>query len=185
MNPILVVYGTTEGHTRKIASFIANALEALGREVDVLDSAAPAAAQVQPVYAAAIVCGSVHQSKYQAALAHYVRSNAAWLAAVPSAFVSVSLTAALDDPASRAELDRIAGEFCAATGWTPGITQHVAGALMYTRYDYFKRLVMKMIARQQGGDVDTSRDFEYTDWNALQRFVDAFVAAVPAARGGR
>lgn len=185
MKPILVVYGTTEGHTRKVASFIANALEAKGREVDVIDGASPAAAQIQPVYAAAIVCGSLHQSKYQTALAHFVRSNAGWLGALPTAFVSVSLTAVLDDPASRAELDRLAAAFCAETGWTPGITEHVAGALLYTRYDYFKRLVMKMIARQQGGDTDTSRDFEYTDWNALQRFVDRFVAAVPAAQSGR
>jgi menaquinone-dependent protoporphyrinogen oxidase len=151
----------------------------------VIDSASAAAAQVQPIYAAAIVCGSMHQSKYQASLAHFVRSNAAWLTALPAAFVSVSLTAVLTDAESRAELNRIADEFFAETGWTPGVVQQVPGALLYTRYDYFKRFAMRLIAKQQGGDTDTSRDFEYTDWNALKRFVDEFQAAVPAAQGGR
>ena len=34
-----------------------------------------------------------------------------------------------------------------------------------------------------GGDVDTSRDYEYTDWEALRRFAAAIVCQVnPEAR---
>jgi hypothetical protein len=36
---------------------------------------------------------------------------------------------------------------------------------------------MKLIAKQQGGDTDTSHDHEYTDWDDLTRFVEEFVAA--------
>jgi menaquinone-dependent protoporphyrinogen oxidase len=31
---------------------------------------------------------------------------------------------------------------------------------------------MKRIARASGGSTDTSRDHEYTDWEALDRLVD-------------
>lgn len=183
MKAVLVVYGTTEGQTRKIAEFITQALKARGVKVDLVDSAAEDAAQVQPVYAAAIVCGSLHQHKYQASLLRFLEDNRAWLAGLPAAFVAVSLSAALKDNQSRDELRAIAEAFYRETGWTPAITRHVAGALRYTQYDYFKRLIMKLIAKQQGGDTDTSHDHEYTDWDDLTRFVDEFLAAVPLREG--
>jgi menaquinone-dependent protoporphyrinogen oxidase len=41
---------------------------------------------------------------------------------------------------------------------------------------------MKRIASASGGDTDTSRDYEYTDWKDLRDFVDRFSALVtPAA----
>jgi len=184
MKSALVVYGTTEGQTRKIAEFIANALNAGGVKVELVDSADERAALVQPIYAAAIVCGSLHQHGYPASILRFVKDNKAWLAGIPAAFVAVSLTAALKDDQSRDELREIAEAFYRETGWTPGITRHVAGALRYSQYDYFKRLIMKLIARQQGGDTDTSRDHEYTDWDDLARFVDEFLAATSLRESG-
>jgi menaquinone-dependent protoporphyrinogen oxidase len=106
-----------------------------------------------------------------------VKDNASWLAGIPTAFVAVSLAAVLKDDRSRKELQELAQEFCRETGWTPAITRQVAGALRYSEYDYFKRLVMKLIAAQKGGDTDTSRDYEYTDWDDVARFVEEFLAA--------
>jgi menaquinone-dependent protoporphyrinogen oxidase len=65
---VLVVYGTTEGQSRKVAEFIADALKARGVEVELVDSAAEGATLIQPVYAAVIVCGSLHQHSHQASL---------------------------------------------------------------------------------------------------------------------
>jgi menaquinone-dependent protoporphyrinogen oxidase len=63
---VLVVYGTTEGQSRKVAEFIADAPKARG--VDLVDSSAEGATLIQPVYAAVIVCGSLHQHSHQASL---------------------------------------------------------------------------------------------------------------------
>ncbi len=184
MKTVLVVYGTTEGQTRKVAEFIENALKERGAKVDLLDSASASAALVQPFYAAAIVCGSLHQHHYQASLLRFVQDNAAWLAGIPSAFVAVSLTAVLDDTESRDELREAVEAVFRKAGWTPTITRHAAGALRYTQYDYFKRLIMKLIAKQHGGDTDTTHDHEYTDWDDLTRFVEEFLAAAPLEESG-
>jgi menaquinone-dependent protoporphyrinogen oxidase len=185
MKSILVVYGTTDGQTRKIADFLAAALRQRGKETELIDSAAEAAAQVQPVHAAAIVCASLHQHRYQASLEHFLKDNLAWLAGIPTAFVSVSLTAALKDAESREELRAAAEAFCGETHWAPRVTRHVAGALRYSQYDYFKRLLMKLIAKQRGGDTDLANDYEYTDWVDLSRFVDEFLAATASGRRER
>ena len=184
MKTVLVVYGTTEGQTRKVAEFIENTLKERGAKVDLLDSASASAALVQPFYAAAIVCGSLHQHHYQGTLLRFVQDNAAWLAGIPSAFVAVSLTAALNDTESRDELREAVETFFRKAGWTPTITRHVAGALRYSQYDYFKRLIMKLIAKQHGGDTDTTHDHEYTDWDDLTRFVEEFLAVAPLEESG-
>ena len=33
---------------------------------------------------------------------------------------------------------------------------------------------MKRIVKKAGGDTDSSRDYEYTDWNELDQFTDRF-----------
>jgi len=177
MKPILVLYGTTEGHTRKIAEFIAERLRKTGKTVHLVDSATPAAAQVLPIYAGALIGGSLHQHKHQSALAHFVKANVAWLNTIPTAFFSVSLSMAGQDIEARAEAKKLADEFLADTGLKPGMVRLIAGALMYTQYDFFKRYMMRMIAKQAGGSTDTSRDTEYTDWDDIGRLVDEYLAA--------
>jgi menaquinone-dependent protoporphyrinogen oxidase len=63
----------------------------------------------------------------------------------------------------------------------------VAGALPYTRYGWLKRQMIKRIVAKAGGDTDTTRDFEYTDWNDLRNFTGDFAALAAekhAAMGG-
>jgi menaquinone-dependent protoporphyrinogen oxidase len=57
-----------------------------------------------------------------------------------------------------------------ATGLDPDVVGLFAGALAYRRYGWFKRHLMRSIARRQGGDTDMTRDFEYTDWDAVTEF---------------
>ena len=76
------------------------------------------------------------------------------------------------------ELSNIIGRFLTGTGWRPTVTKPVAGALLYSRYNPFKRWMMKRIVQKGGGDTDTSRDYEYTDWDDLRAFADEFGSLV-------
>jgi menaquinone-dependent protoporphyrinogen oxidase len=181
MQPILVAYGTTEGQTRKVAEFIAERLRIRGHRVDLVDTATPAAEQVTPIYQAVVLGGSLHQHKHQSSLLDFAKRNQAWLAAMPCAVFSVSLSAALDDMESRIEVQRLLNELVDDCGLKPLAVRCIAGALKYTQYDYFKRLVMRMISRQAGRPTDTSQDYEYTNWDEVEAFVDEFLAAAKLA----
>lgn len=187
MQPILVAYGTTEGQSRKVAEFIAQRLRIRGHRVDLVDTATPAAQQVQPVYQGAILGGSVHQQRHQNSLVHFVKANQPWLAAMPLGIYSVSLTAAMPDMDDRLEARRLLDGFVADNALSPVATRCVGGALMYTQYDYFKRQLMRLIARQRGQTTDTSGDYEYTDWGDVESFVDEYLAAagIPGAPAAR
>jgi menaquinone-dependent protoporphyrinogen oxidase len=177
MKSILVAYATTEGHTRKIAEFIAERMRKLGKTVDLVDCATPSAEQVPPIYAGAFICGSVHHQKHQTALAHFVKENLAWLNEVPTAFVSVNLAILHKDAECRAEAKQCADAFLDETALRPSMVRLVAGALKYTQYDFFKRALLRYLVKPGGIDASTSGDTEYTDWDDLGCFVDEYLAA--------
>jgi menaquinone-dependent protoporphyrinogen oxidase len=173
---ILLIYGTTEGHTRKIASYIADRLSGHGHSVALAEAGDGASRQDIGRFDAVLVAGSVHVGRYQPALIHFVRQQRAALDARPNAFISVSLAAAGGDPDDVQGLKKCLDAFFARTRWQPRQLHHVAGAFRYTAYGFFKRWAMRYIAHRKGGPTDTSRDHELTDWDDLARFVDAFAA---------
>jgi menaquinone-dependent protoporphyrinogen oxidase len=74
-------------------------------------------------------------------------------------------------------------QFIEETGWQPARTAVFAGKLAWTQYDFFTRLVMKLITRRKGLiDQDTARDYDYTDYAAVRRFAEGFAAAVEQRR---
>ena len=166
MPRILVVYGTTDGQTAKIAHAIGDTLRTHGTDADVVD--AGTAVPGPEDYAAVVVAASVHAGGYQRSVRRWVRTHAQTLNAKPTAFVSVCLGVLQKEPEVQQELSAILDRFLTVSGWRPTVTKSVAGALPYTRYNLIKRLVMKRIVRKAGGDTDTSRDYEYTDWNDLR-----------------
>ncbi|MGM0545432.1 MAG: flavodoxin domain-containing protein [Bacteroidota bacterium] len=166
---LLIVYGTTEGQTRKICEYLRDKAVDDGHEVTVLDSTA---ADIDPGgFDAVIIGGSLHAEKYQTSVLHYVREHHQMLNKMPTGFLSVSLAAIHDDPQYQKELEEITGKFLEKTGWDPMFVEQVAGALRYTKYSFWKKFIMRMIAQKSGGSTDTSHDVEYTDWNQVKWFL--------------
>jgi menaquinone-dependent protoporphyrinogen oxidase len=165
---ILVVYGTTEGHTRKVAAAMARTLRAAGADVDVVNAASRGLDPRPDEYAAVIVAASVHAGSYQAAVRSWVKAHAVCLAVLER-------SAKADE-----QLALILRQFYDATGWQPTESKIVAGALLYRQYNWLKRWLMKRIVTRAKGDTDTSRDYEYTDWQDLAVFTARFGGRVLA-----
>jgi menaquinone-dependent protoporphyrinogen oxidase len=175
---LLIVYGTTEGQTRKIAEFLKAEADKAGIQTAICD------ATVCPIspdgYDGVMIGASMHMHRYQASIAHYVNTHMAALNEMPSAFFSVSLSAVSRgyDEESYRELEEITTHFLLDTGWKPGMVGQIAGALRYTQYDYFKKFIMRQIAKRGKGNTDTSHDQEYTDWGQLRTFLQEFIRQV-------
>ena len=182
MTRTLIVYGTNHGQAGKIAQAIADTLKS--RNIDVEIAQAPTAFRPDE-YAGVVVVASVHAGHYQPAVRNWVRVNAAVLKARQTAFVSVCLAVRDTRPKAQEDLRALLERFFAETGWRPTLTKVVAGALLYTQYNWIVRYVMKRIVASAGGDTDTSRDYEYTDWNDVRRFASEFGELVEAATSQR
>jgi menaquinone-dependent protoporphyrinogen oxidase len=181
MADVLLVFASTHGHTAKIAERVADGLRAVGvGEVHVRDAAD--AGGIDPAaYEAVIVGGSLHAGHHQEQLVDWVTSHRAALADRLSAFFSVSLTAADDTDEARAATQRCIDDFLAETGWTPARSVAIAGALQYREYSVFTRTLMRLMMRRGGHPTDTSHDYDYTDWDAVERFGREFATLVAQA----
>jgi menaquinone-dependent protoporphyrinogen oxidase len=176
MAKALIVYGTTEGQTAKVAHHIADVGRKHGHSVDVVHASEILPAMNLDGYDAVLVGGSVHEGRYQRDVARFVEQRREWLALRRSAFFSVSLGAASRNPEEVAEVEHLVDSFTAEHGWKPDMTASFAGALKYTQYNWLKRALMKHISKKEGGSTDTSRDHEYTDWARVTQFAERFFA---------
>lgn len=183
MSRILVLYSTFDGQTAKIAQRIGFALADHGHTATLRTSEAPDARRELERCDAVIVGGGIRYGHHAKSLVEFVSENLAAIEARPSAFYSVSLSSRDKTPEKQAVARRYATEFRSRTGWYEGETVLFAGALPYSRYNPFLRFLMKLIAAAAGSDTDTSRDYEYTDWQAVDRFAIDFAAhmAMPVA----
>lgn len=178
MSNVLVAYATTDGQTATIAERIASVLVEAGHDASLVDVQEQRPELSPGAFHAVVVAASLHHGTHQSAAERFVRDHRDALAPLPSAFVSVSLTAAKGTVEARETLEGIATDFFERTGWEADETRFVAGALRYSEYGPLTRFVLKHIARREGGDTDTSRDYEYTDWKELDQFVEAFAREI-------
>ena len=180
MPRILLLYASTEGQTELIAERVAHTLREKGNHVDLLPADADPARLDPSTYDGVMVGASIHYGNHPAYLRALIRRHRDALAARPSAFFSVSLSAGGPRP-KPAAAQRYIDKFIRKTGWQPQMAVSFAGALKYSFYGPIKRRVMIVFVGLGGGNTDTSQDYEYTDWDAVQRFADAYAQRLKQA----
>jgi menaquinone-dependent protoporphyrinogen oxidase len=181
MSRILIAYATVEGHTGHIAETMRDALAAEGHEPRLLHVRKHEDAVVPTDVEAVIVGGPIHGGHHPKELTAFAKANAARLSELPSGFFTVCLTALDDTDEAREATEGFTREFREASGWTPGRVAVFPGRLAWTQYDFFTRLIMKLITRHHGStDQNAKRDYDYTDYDAVRAFA-AEVAAAPTA----
>jgi menaquinone-dependent protoporphyrinogen oxidase len=178
-----VLFTSIEGQTALIAIRLATVLHEHGFDSEAIDMAGPDAARLDWTRVrGALVGASIHRQKHQPAAGTFVHAHVADLNRMPSAFFSVSLSAASKNPHEVQAAEQLARAFPAAHNWRPHKIVSVAGRLAYREYGFFIRLVMKWIARKEGAPTDTSRDYELTDWKVVDQLGHDMAALIHRRR---
>jgi menaquinone-dependent protoporphyrinogen oxidase len=175
MPHIVIAYDTTEGQTRNIAQRMADAVACAGHQVELNDvRKLPSGFSVKQ-FDAAIVGASIHLGKHSKRFTEFVALHQTDLDNIPSAFFSVSLSAAGPEGEKKKEAEKFVTDLLEQTDWHPKMTATFAGGLLYREYWFLKRWMMKKIAKDGGKDTDTSKNHVYTDWDAVDQFVVDFL----------
>lgn len=182
MANVLVVYASQNGQTRKIAERIATGLRVRRHLVELLDAERLPEGLDLSRFQAVFVGSPIIASGYMRPIVRFVQEYRAALQRIPTLFFSVGLALLSKVSDGRAQTMEIVDKFIARTGWRPRRIELVAGALPYTRYNFLIRFLMRRISGKEGGETDTSRDYEYTDFDAVDRFAAGFVEEVTVTR---
>jgi len=172
MARVLIVYSTTDGHTREICNRLRNVIERQAHQVTLVPVADAADADLESCDKI-VVGASIRYGKHNPRLVDFIERNAGVLNRKPSAFFSVSVVARKpnknqphSNPYVRKLLRRIA--------WRPREVGVFAGKIDYPRYSTLDRMIIRFIMLLTGGPTDPKAVVEFTDW----RQVEVFGAAI-------
>lgn len=166
----VVAYISAHGQTKKIAEAVVAALKDKGMPAELVDIK-KARGKIDAKEVKGVFLGAyIHAGKYPGGLFRFVASNRHVLSSIPVHFFTTCLAAKTASEESKKTMDGYLESFRKASGLAPATTAFFAGALPYTRYNPIVRAIMRKISESTGGDCDTTRDFEYTDWQAVKKF---------------
>jgi menaquinone-dependent protoporphyrinogen oxidase len=174
----LIIYSSRYGQTEKIMRSLGETLKSHGQPVDLrsVDEPLP---QVFFQYKAVVFASSIYRGQFNSTLIHWAERHRSQLEGIATYTVLVHLNAADQRPEARAAEQKMMTDFNQALGLKPLLSQHLAGALNYTRYNFLIRWLMRRISAKAGGPVDTSQDYELTDWIQVRKFAEQILQSKP------
>lgn len=175
MPHIFIIYDTRDGQCERISRAMVEIVRFLGHKATAENVGSIHGHVVTSFCDGVIIGGPIHAGSHSDALRNFVETNRIQLRLIPSAFFSVSLSAA-GSANQRNDARRCMHEFLAQTHFHPLESVILAGAVKYREYGFIKRLMMKQIVGLGGGSTDTSRNHEYTNWPEVSQFVERFLA---------
>ena len=90
-----------------------------------------------------------------------------------AAFFCVNLTARKEDQGKDTpEGSAYIRTFLKKSPWQPTLIGVFAGALRYPKYRWIDKVMIRLIMKMTGGETDTSKDIEYTNWKKVSLFVE-------------
>ena len=165
----LLLYASRDGQTEKIARVIASELKQCGLMVECLALGEGAAHFNLDQYDSVLIGSPIRYGHHLPEVFDFIRQHETFLNQHLSGFFSVNLTARKLEK-NRPETNPYLQKFLGKITWKPGMTGVMAGSLLYSRYRWFDRVMIQLIMKITGGNTDTSKDIEYTDWDAVQQF---------------
>lgn len=172
MAKALLLYSTREGQTKKILHFIEKRLS--DYECDSIDLHSVDSVDLNQ-YDKVLIGASIRYGHLNKKLYKFIECNLNALIESKAAFFCVNLTARKEDQGKDTpEGSAYIKTFLKKSPWQPELIGVFAGALYYPRYNWFDRTMIKFIMNMTGGETDTTKEIEYTNWEKVTLFADKF-----------
>ena len=167
MPSFLIIYSSTDGHTKVICERIINFLndENLVELVSLEDAEKIDLSNFEKI----IIGASIRYGKHSKELYKFINLNKNILDQKQSAFFSVNVVARKSEK-NTAETNPYIKKFLKISKWTPKKIRVFAGKVDYPNYNFFDKYIIKFIMFITKGPTDTSQSYEFTDWSKVDDF---------------
>ena len=166
MKKILLTYSTVDGHTKTICEKILSYSET--SQVDIL----PIDSSINiKDYDTVVIGASIRYGKYREEIFKFIKENEELLNSKDNAFFSVNVVARKENK-NKPETNPYLIKFLNKISWQPKILDVFAGKIDYPKYKFLDKYAIKFIMWITKGPTDTSKVYEFTDWNRVKAFAE-------------
>lgn len=166
MKKILLTYSTVDGHTKTICEKILSYSETSQIDILPIDSSI----NIKD-YDTVVIGASIRYGKYREEIFEFIKENEELLNSKDNAFFSVNVVARKENK-NKPETNPYLIKFLNKISWQPKILDVFAGKIDYPKYKFLDKYAIKFIMWITKGPTDTSKVYEFTDWNRVKSFAE-------------
>ncbi len=168
MSKIIIIYSTTDGHTREICYRLLNIIEK-NNNVVTLTPIEDANELDLNAFDKIVIGASIRYGKHSAKIYDFINKNTQILDEKPNAFFSVNVVARKPDK-NRPETNPYLKKFLLQISWKPKELAVFAGKIDYQQYNFWDRSMIRIIMWITKGPTDPKANIEFTDWDQVNKF---------------
>ena len=172
MKSTLIIFSSTDGQTQKICKRIMEFEKNKNDSqiVSISEARNTDLSQFQRI----IIGASIRYGKHKPDLYNFIESNIDKISNKENAFFSVNVVARKPEK-NTPNTNPYMKKFLKQSGWIPGHTEVFAGEIDYKKYKFFDKHIIRFIMWLTGGPTDTSRKYDFTNWDNVQLFADRLI----------
>ncbi|MGB7240568.1 MAG: flavodoxin domain-containing protein [Sulfitobacter sp.] len=170
---VLIIFETIEGQTGKIVDFVQTQVVAAGHVVERVNTSDRSAVVSYEGVDKIILAAPVHERRHPKAFEVFVLADRDRLKTHKTLMLSVSLKAAFESGIEEAA--EFLTDMEMRTGFVATQSALVAGAVRQSSYDYFSTQILRHVVLRGQDAKFAQGDHEFTDWDALQADIAAFL----------
>ena len=168
MAKILIIYSTTDGHTKLICDYIANKSKKKS-EIQLISLNDVKSLDLS-LYETIIIGASIRYGKHQPELYEFIQGNLEILKNIKASFFSVNVVARKSNKDSP-ETNPYVKKFLKLSNWQPEVLGVFAGKIDYPKYRFVDKQIIRLIMWFTKGPTNTSGVYEFTDWEKVDEYI--------------
>ena len=168
MGNILILYSTTDGHTKKICRKLQSVVERHNHDVKLFSIDDESHLNLE-LFDKIVVGASIRYGKHNKKVIDFVKRNKKILKNKPSAFFSVNVVARKPDK-NQPDNNPYMRKFLKQVPWCPNEVAVFAGKIDYQKYHFFDRAIIRLIMYMTNGPTNPTAVVDFTNWEQVENF---------------
>ena len=163
----LIIYSSTDGHTKKICETIKENLPS-GNKFKLISLDEALYFNLEKCEKI-IIGASIRYGRHNKKVLDFIIKNKNILDLKKTAFFSVNVVARKEEK-STPETNPYVLNFLKKTNWKPDKLSVFAGKVDYPNYNFFNKIVIRFIMMITKGPTDINNSYEFTNWENVRKF---------------
>jgi len=168
MAKILIIYSTTDGHTRELCLRLQQIVETQNNQVTLVSVNNGSTIDLNS-FDKIIIGASIRYGKHSKHIYEFIKEHSRVLDSKPNAFFSVNVVARKPEK-NKPETNPYLKKFLKQISWEPKKLAVFAGKIDYQKYKIWDRSMIRLIMWMTKGPTDPKTSIEFTNWSQVEEF---------------